>query len=607
MAKLKQVVQRRKLAATLAILCVLILVAANCGGGGGESRPVEGPGDPVIPIVPADDHGDTRPDATALVPGSSAEGQIEAVDDDDYFRLQVTEAGTLTVYTTGDLDTHGELQAGDGNVLASDEDSGDGTNFRIVHDVGAGTYYVRVNSQDMATGSYVVLARFATKDLPPDHSDTPGGAAPIVAGQSVEGSLASPDDVDYFRLELNEPGTISVTIDAEPGVEIALLDADSNVLITEVTSSSATITAAVNKGSYFTRIRKAAGKKLSESGKYLLKNVTTNVESVINIIRGIPDVELQVGAASLRIDLTNHFSTGLINVPLTYRITLSVAGIVSFTLERSALTISSAHGATPGSVNVRVTATDAENNVAVDVFKATLKDAPNQPPKTNSAFPQEVTLTPGEPYRLPLKNFFEDETPDKLTYTLAIEDERGEGWGVEIVGGKILAVSSQAGMKDGDIVIFTVTATDPEGLSAKQRFIIEIEDLGLFGAIGVDLISDQVRNRCSVHGGIAVNFFDVSSARTAAKDICVADGGVRSDCRAYPFGSGEGQNFRCGAVAYGTSMRGDGSLSRCSVSPGWGSTISAAEQSALSSCREITSNCVIATLGGSRASACTSS
>ena len=124
MAKMKHTVRARRLVATLAVLGALVLVAASCGGGGGGG-PVMDPRDPVspdpeIPIVPADDHGDTRADATDLALGSSVQGKIEEGDDDDYFRVQVTQAGTLTVYTTGSLDTQGELQASDGSILASD-------------------------------------------------------------------------------------------------------------------------------------------------------------------------------------------------------------------------------------------------------------------------------------------------------------------------------------------------------------------------------------------------------------------------------------------------------------------------------------------------------
>ena len=179
------------------------------------------PGDPVIPIVPADDHGDTRSDATDLALGSSVQGEIEEGDDDDYFRVKVAVEGTLTVYTRGDLDTVGELQAGDGSILASVDDGGDGRNFSIERDVGPGAYYVKVSSGGTATGSYVVLASFdggsVTTDsvpLPPslsdDHGDTRLDASDITLGFSAQGQIEEGDDDDYFRVQVTEAGTLTV-------------------------------------------------------------------------------------------------------------------------------------------------------------------------------------------------------------------------------------------------------------------------------------------------------------------------------------------------------------------------------------------------------------
>ena len=204
--------------ATLTLLSVIMLVAASCSHDGGGSRAVDTPENPVIPIVPADDHGDTQADATDLARSSSIEGQVEEGDDNDYFRVQVTEATTLTVYTTGDLDTVGELQASDGSILASDDDGGDGGNFRIKHDVGPDTYYVKVSSSGTTTGNYVVLAifgDFVTPDsiLPPaadDHGDTRSDATDLTLGFSVQGQIEEGDDDDYFHVQVTQTGTLTV-------------------------------------------------------------------------------------------------------------------------------------------------------------------------------------------------------------------------------------------------------------------------------------------------------------------------------------------------------------------------------------------------------------
>ena len=194
----------------IALLGSVGLVLAGCGGGGGGGRAPDDPREPEIPIVPADDHGDTRADATTLALGSSVAGRIETGEDQDFFEIEITEPGTLTVYTTGSLDTVGELQRSDGNRLADDDDGGAQTNFRIERSVGAGTYYVMVGSVGTATGSYAVLARFTPTPPTDDHGNSRSNATALAIGGSVPGEIEEGSDEDFFRVVVTEPGTLTV-------------------------------------------------------------------------------------------------------------------------------------------------------------------------------------------------------------------------------------------------------------------------------------------------------------------------------------------------------------------------------------------------------------
>ena len=198
-----------------------------------------------------DDHGDTRFEATDLALGGSVSGVIEEINNDDYFRVEVTEPGTLIVYTTGNADPLGILQASDGSVLAANDDGGEGRNFSIERDVTPGTFYVRMFGRFSSdTGNYVVHAHFvadAPVVLPPDHSDTPQQAPTVVGGQMVEGHMHSSVDVDYFRFEVPEPGIYQFTLDSEiPGLEISLQDENGNILASDRTESPAIIIAALS-------------------------------------------------------------------------------------------------------------------------------------------------------------------------------------------------------------------------------------------------------------------------------------------------------------------------------------------------------------------------
>lgn len=120
-----------------------------------------------------DDHGDTVAAATPVVVGSEVAGEVADGADADVFRIVVLRRGTLTVYTTGSLDTVGRLKREDGSTIAFNDDADfpTDTNFRIETDVGRNTYYVKVTGyNETDTGSYTLHVEFApaeTKVLVP--------------------------------------------------------------------------------------------------------------------------------------------------------------------------------------------------------------------------------------------------------------------------------------------------------------------------------------------------------------------------------------------------------------------------------------------------------
>ena len=92
--------------------------------------------------------------ATAIEVGSSLAGRIVAAGEVDYFRFEVGEAARVAVYTTGSTDTVGRL---DDSV--TDDDGGQGYNFRIEASVAAGAHIVQVYGYGSETGDYVLHVR----------------------------------------------------------------------------------------------------------------------------------------------------------------------------------------------------------------------------------------------------------------------------------------------------------------------------------------------------------------------------------------------------------------------------------------------------------------
>ena len=206
-----------------------------------------------------DDHSNTRSGATSLSLGGSRSGQIETGDDVDYFRVQVSTSGTLTVYTTGNIDTYGTLQNSSGSTLENNDDDGDGTNFSIARAVSAGTYYVEVKGlHSGVTGSYTLHARFVSggggggsrsPDLiveSPSVSDntlTTGQSFTLRATVRNQGTATAA--ATTLRYYISSDATIS-TSDTEVGT-----DAVSGLSASGTSAESISLTAPSSSGTYY--------------------------------------------------------------------------------------------------------------------------------------------------------------------------------------------------------------------------------------------------------------------------------------------------------------------------------------------------------------------
>ena len=114
------------------------------------------PSDPALPPGIGQDLDSTLAGATGVSLGSSTRGSLSARDI-DYFRVTMGSAGTLTAYTTSDMDIEGAILDSSGTVLARDGDSGEGLNFRVSVPVSAGTYYIEVKGWlSSTTGDYTL-------------------------------------------------------------------------------------------------------------------------------------------------------------------------------------------------------------------------------------------------------------------------------------------------------------------------------------------------------------------------------------------------------------------------------------------------------------------
>lgn len=115
--------------------------------------------------ITVDDHGDAPefPEATEITPAlaASRQGVIEHGGDEDYFSFLIPtgQGNRVSIYTTGSLDTVGAMYNVSGDVIRSDDNSGDGDNFKIELETGphvGNRYYISVGSSGNDFGSYTL-------------------------------------------------------------------------------------------------------------------------------------------------------------------------------------------------------------------------------------------------------------------------------------------------------------------------------------------------------------------------------------------------------------------------------------------------------------------
>ena len=151
------------------------------------------------------DHGDSASGATSLTLDTPLEGVIAPGTDVDYFTFRLSRETGILIWTTGDLDTVGELQNSGGTVIDSDDDgplSDAPLSFFMWQTLAAGTYRIKVSSYGEATGSYVLRTRTMV-----DTSSISNAQEMTFNsdGNGARSGLIDPGgDTDYFKIELSE-------------------------------------------------------------------------------------------------------------------------------------------------------------------------------------------------------------------------------------------------------------------------------------------------------------------------------------------------------------------------------------------------------------------
>ena len=120
-------------------------------------------------------------------------------------------------------------------------------------------------------------------------------------------------------------------------------------------------------------------------------------------------------------------------------------------------------GVARGEATITVTASDPGGLTATQVFQVVV---PNRAPVTASTIPGQ-TVDSGETVGVDISSYFSDPDGDSLTYGAVSSDPATAG---VAVFGTTVAIS---GVARGEATI-TVTATDPDGLTAQSAFPVDV-------------------------------------------------------------------------------------------------------------------------------------
>ncbi len=207
--------------ATVAGLLILLLATGCSDGIGGDA---------------GDDHGNIPDDATliTLVPDNDNPqimtvtllGELEERGDIDVFRIELADVRTLDVESMKSRDTEGRLfrllkngmeeieeaLLNDEDIYSEDISDADLDFAFTRRQLAPGTYFIAVSGfNNFVRGDYELRVRTITDD----HPDTPNPAAdPVPFDMPMAGNLewenGGEGDIDVFRIELTNPGTLRV-------------------------------------------------------------------------------------------------------------------------------------------------------------------------------------------------------------------------------------------------------------------------------------------------------------------------------------------------------------------------------------------------------------
>ena len=136
--------------------------------------------------------------------------------DEDFFLLLPNTNGRHLMETIGSIDTYMELFNANGELLAQDDDSGNGGNAKIQYNMEAGKrYLIKIRPYSSGeTGQYGFRSFFLPQVIiQPDEyepDDSPSSATMIDIGSSRQHTFHEEKDIDWIKFQVTERGSYTI-------------------------------------------------------------------------------------------------------------------------------------------------------------------------------------------------------------------------------------------------------------------------------------------------------------------------------------------------------------------------------------------------------------
>ena len=201
---------------------------------------------------------------------------------------------------------------------------------------------------------------------------------------------------------------------------------------------------------------------------------TTPANRAPQASQSIPDQTVLFGDDA-QLDMGSYF-TDPDGDTLTYEATSSNTHVATVSVSGSTVTLSTMN---LGRANVMVTARDPDGLTATQSFTVMGERPPNRAPESSSSVPDRtLKLDEDETANIDMNRYFTDPDGDTLTYEATSSNTHVAM--ARVSGSTVTLTASHLGRAN-----VRVTARDPDGLTATQRFSVTVEQGGPAGEVDV--------------------------------------------------------------------------------------------------------------------------